>query len=91
MLQYKLNVCQFYLYNLCIFSLIFYDKNKEFILKRIKKTKKEWIVIRFWENDINNDTKKVYNLLEEMKLRSDNAKQFKSIICKIKKYYKEKC
>jgi len=67
------------------------DKKKELLIKKIKNTKKEWVVIRFWENDINIDTKKVYKLLEEMKLRSNNAKQFTNIICKIKKYYKEKC
>ena len=67
------------------------DKIKERIIKRIKNTKKEWIIIRFWENDIIYNTKKVYNLIEELKSRSNNARQFKSVIRKIKKCYKEKC
>jgi len=66
------------------------DKLKEInLLNTIQNTEKTWVIIRFWENDINNNFEKVFNFMKSLKEENDQQK-FSSILSKIKEYYQKK-
>jgi very-short-patch-repair endonuclease len=64
------------------------DKRKEGVFKKIKSNK-SWVVLRFWELDILNDSITVEKYIKEL-IKEDKKGNCESTIQKIKKYYRKK-
>jgi len=70
------------------------DKLKSAIITKdnnlSNKMGKKWYIVRFWENDINNDTNIVNKYIFRIKQAINNGKKFENIFKEIKEYYEIK-
>lgn len=65
------------------------DIEKEKIILRIKNSNKKWLIIRFWEIDINENIEKIKNFLDLLVRDDEDEAKFESVVQEIKVYYSQ--